>query len=76
MKKQLATMLSVLCLFALPALTQDFRSTISGHVTDSSGAAVPNAKVNAVNMDTQRNHDGDIGQRRSVRDPVPAPRQL
>ena len=52
MKKQLATMLSVLCLFALPALTQEFRSTISGHVTDSSGAAVPNTKVNAVNMDT------------------------
>ena len=52
MKKQLATMLSVLCLFALPALTQEFRSTISGHVTDASGAAVPNAKVNAVNNDT------------------------
>jgi len=53
MKKQLAKMLSVLCLFALPALTQEFRSTISGHVTDASGAAVPNAKVNAVNIDNQ-----------------------
>jgi hypothetical protein len=45
-------MLSVLCLLALPALTQEFRSTISGHVTDSSGAAVPNAKVNATNVDS------------------------
>src|SRR3954447_23313037 len=44
-------MLSLLCLLALPALTQEFRSTISGHVTDASGAAVPNAKVNAVNND-------------------------
>jgi Carboxypeptidase regulatory-like domain len=50
-KKQLATMLSLLCLLALPALTQEFRSTISGHVTDASGAAVPNAKVTAVNLD-------------------------
>ena len=51
MKKQLATMLPLLCLLALPALAQEFRSTISGHVTDASGAAVPNAKVNAVNVD-------------------------
>ena len=52
MKKQLATMLPLLCLLALPALAQEFRSTISGHVTDASGAAVPNAKVNAVNTDS------------------------
>ena len=35
----------------MPALTQEFRSTISGHVTDASGAAVPNAKISAVNID-------------------------
>jgi Carboxypeptidase regulatory-like domain len=51
MRKQLATLLSVLCLLALPALTQEFRSTISGHVTDASNSAVPNAKVSAVNVD-------------------------
>ena len=51
MKKQLATMLSLLCLLALPALTQEFRSTISGHVFDASSAAVPNAKISAVNVD-------------------------
>ena len=44
-------MLPLLCLLVLPALAQEFRSTISGHVTDASGAAVPNAKVNAVNVD-------------------------
>src|SRR5450759_1448450 len=48
--KQLATIGSLLCLLALPALTQEFRSTISGHVTDASGAAVPNAKIQAVNV--------------------------
>src|SRR5262245_53673768 len=45
-------MLPLLCLLALPALAQEFRSTISGHVTDASGAAVPNAKVTAVNTDS------------------------
>ncbi len=48
--KQLAKTLSLLCLLALPALTQEFRSTISGHVTDASGAAVPGAKVTAQNI--------------------------
>ena len=50
MKKQLAKTLSLLCLLALPAMTQEFRSTISGHVTDASGAAVPGAKVTAQNV--------------------------
>src|ERR1017187_5446814 len=44
-------MLSLLCLLALPAVTQEFRSTISGHVFDASTAAVPNAKISAVNVD-------------------------
>ncbi|MCU1236592.1 MAG: hypothetical protein JWP63_4559 [Candidatus Solibacter sp.] len=44
-------MLSILCLLVSPALSQEFRSTISGHVTDASGAAVPNAKLTAVNVD-------------------------
>src|SRR5262245_3641842 len=44
-KNRIATTLALLCLYGLPALAQDFRATISGHVFDSSGAAVPNAKV-------------------------------
>jgi hypothetical protein len=31
---------------------QDFRATISGHVLDSSGAAVPNAKIQAISVAT------------------------
>ena len=50
MNRQLAKTLSILCLLALPALTQEFRSTISGHVTDASGAAVPGAVVTAQNI--------------------------
>jgi hypothetical protein len=42
--------LLLLVLAALPA--QEFRSTISGRVFDSSGAAVPNAKLQAVNVAT------------------------
>jgi hypothetical protein len=34
------------------ASAQEFRATISGHVLDSSGAAVPNAKVEAINVAT------------------------
>src|ERR1035437_7513393 len=57
--KRLATTLSLLCLLALPALTQEFRSTISGHVTDASGAAVPNAKIQAVNVDNNETTTGN-----------------
>src|SRR4051794_2629520 len=50
-KPNVAKLLPMLCLLVLPALTQEFRSTISGHVTDASGAAVPGAKITAVNSD-------------------------
>src|SRR5690349_2301219 len=39
----------LLCSFAT---AQEFRATISGHVLDSSGAAVPGAKIQAINVDT------------------------
>jgi hypothetical protein len=42
-------MLPLLCLVGMPALAQEFRSTISGHVFDSSGGAVPNVKIQATN---------------------------
>src|SRR5258705_3466122 len=41
--------LTLLCLAASPALAQDFRATISGHVFDASGGAVPNTKIQVTN---------------------------
>src|SRR5947207_15296546 len=52
MIKRFATVLSFLCLLASQAFSQEFRSTISGHVLDSSGGAVPNVKIQVVNMAT------------------------
>ena len=43
---------SLIFVFTALALAQDFRATITGHVTDPSGAAVPNAIVKAVNIAT------------------------
>jgi len=47
----------VLCLVALLCAAfclnaQESRATISGLVTDSSGAAVPDAQVSAINLET------------------------
>jgi hypothetical protein len=44
---------ALLCL-ALSAPAQEFRGTLSGHVTDPSGALIPNASVVAVNNDTHQ----------------------
>jgi Carboxypeptidase regulatory-like domain len=43
----------LLCL-GLPAGAQEFRGTLTGHVTDASGAVIPNAAVQATNIDTQQ----------------------
>src|SRR5437867_9466905 len=51
-RQKMATMLTLLCLVSMPALAQDFRTTISGHVFDSSGGAVPNVKIQVTNPDT------------------------
>ena len=52
MKKLVAVLLPTMCLLALPALAQDFRATISGHIFDASGGAVPNAKIQVTNIAT------------------------
>jgi hypothetical protein len=52
MMKAITGFFLVLALSTVPALSQEFRATISGHVVDSSGGAVPNAKIQAVNLDT------------------------
>ncbi|MEZ5398153.1 MAG: TonB-dependent receptor [Bryobacteraceae bacterium] len=44
--------MAAVCLLTLIAGAQEFRATISGHVLDSSGAAVPNAKIQTVNTAT------------------------
>jgi hypothetical protein len=41
-----------MCLLVSLAAAQEFRATISGHVLDPTGAAVPNAKIQAVNVAT------------------------
>src|ERR1035441_8674763 len=46
---------SLICLLSLGtfAFAQEFRASISGHVTDSTGASVPLAKVQATNLATK-----------------------
>src|SRR5262249_48531451 len=48
-----------LALFALTAcaLTQDFRATITGLVTDPNGAAVPHATVRVINIETNESKE-------------------
>src|SRR5438309_1908905 len=43
--------LLLICALAVSALSQDFRATLQGQVTDSSGSAIPNATVRAVQID-------------------------
>ncbi len=45
--------LCLLLLVLLPLPAQEYRATLLGTVTDSSGAAVPNARVIVTNMETQ-----------------------
>ena len=43
-------LLALICAWTLPA--QEYRSTITGHITDPSGSAVPNVKVTVIKPDT------------------------
>lgn len=45
-------------LFASIAGAQEFRSTLTGEVTDPSGGAIPNARITAVMNDTQQTYTG------------------
>ncbi len=44
--------LSILILLCSLLTAQEFRATVSGHVYDSTGASVPNVKLQAINVDT------------------------
>jgi hypothetical protein len=46
---------------SLPVFAQEFRSTLSGRVTDPSGAAIPNAKVLAVSAETGARAEATTG---------------
>src|SRR5579859_829830 len=50
---RLSRVLYLFCLLAVPGLfSQEFRSTLTGKVTDPSGAVVPTIKVIAIKSDT------------------------
>ncbi len=53
----LASILAVLFVSSTLLLAQEFRATLTGSVTDPSGAVVPNASVEAVNNDTQQKYN-------------------
>ena len=44
----------VLLLLPLALAAQDFRATVSGQVTDTTGAAIPNARVRAIQRSTSQ----------------------
>jgi hypothetical protein len=50
----LGALASVLLVGTSFLCAQEFRATITGQVTDSSGAALPGASITAVNADTQQ----------------------
>jgi hypothetical protein len=52
MFRQKLYLLGVLLCLCAGVSAQEFRATISGHVLDASGAAVPGVKIEAVNVDT------------------------
>jgi hypothetical protein len=43
-------------LVALPGLAQEFRATVAGHVLDTTGKAIPDAEVQAVNLANNETH--------------------
>src|SRR4026207_2579295 len=45
-------LLALMCMCVSPALGQSDRGAITGRVTDQAGAVIPNAKVTALNVET------------------------
>jgi carboxypeptidase family protein/TonB-dependent receptor-like protein len=52
LRRVAAAIVAILCLLCTPAIAQEARGTVQGRVLDSSGAAVPGATVEVVNVAT------------------------
>ena len=46
--------LATICLLALTSFAQDFRATITGEITDKTGAAIAGAKIRAIQRNTNQ----------------------
>ena len=55
--KAFSALLVLLTLFSIPSLAQTFRGSINGSVTDTSGAAIPGAKVTATDTATSASRE-------------------
>jgi hypothetical protein len=51
---RICRILTIILCAALCAFAQDYRATLIGQVTDPSGAAVPNATVKAIRVDSNQ----------------------
>ncbi|MGH9719715.1 MAG: carboxypeptidase regulatory-like domain-containing protein, partial [Bryobacteraceae bacterium] len=58
MKRLSSVALALGMMLTAPAVAQEFRATISGHIFDASGSAVPNARVQAVNLANNETTNG------------------
>ena len=47
-----SNIVGICCVLSVASWAQEFRATITGHVTDASGAVIPQATVQAVNVAT------------------------
>ena len=52
MLRSLRPVAVILCALGMVLHAQEFRATVTGHVTDSSGAAMPKVAVQVVNLGT------------------------
>lgn len=55
-KRTISRVITMIAALSICVCAQEFRATLTGTVTDPSGAVVPNATVEAVNRDTQQKY--------------------
>ncbi len=54
-------LISLFMILSSAMLAQEYRSTITGHITDPSGAGIPNARITAVKPDTNARYNTVTG---------------